>query len=235
MKNKNFTKQLLIIFFILKSLIIWCQEVNHVEYEISLNKSKDNNESHYDLLIPNLESKLKQVIFDLDFNNSISRFKIKANLLSSEDTDIILDISDMIGDEYYNKINSDTVYAKNQKIKRLYNHFCYSLIKTDWFVTKEKKIINGFKCMKATATLEKDYGDGQKIKIYNIVAWFCPELKSSFGPKSYSGLGGLIIELEQPLIIFKLVRMFYSTNNNYLSIPNKDIVSEDSLFKIIGK
>lgn len=235
-KNNHISKKLIFLFFIFLTPVIWSQEkINYVKYGITLKKSKDNNESHYNELISNLELKLKQVTFDLNYNASISKFSMNINLLSKEDNSTILDIADMLGNEYYNKINSDTIFAKNQKVKKLNNYTCFSIVKTEWFVTNEKKIINGFECTKAYATLEKNYGDGEKIKVYDVIAWFCPEIKNSFGPKSYMGLQGMILELEQPLVIFTALNISYRTELNGLALPTKYIVSESSLYESIGQ
>jgi GLPGLI family protein len=235
-KNKNNRSILIFLSFFLLTQLVWCQEkINHIKYSIELKKSKDNNQSHYNGLISNLESKLKQITFDLNYNSSICKFSMNTNSLSEEDNSVILDITDMLGREYYSKVNCDTVYVKNEKVKSLKDYTCFSIDRTEWMVTYEKKIINGYECTKALATLEKDYGDGKKIKVYDIVAWFCPKIANSFGPKSYGGLQGIIMELEQPIIIFKAVSLDYSTELIDLSIPTKNSISESHLFETINR
>lgn len=56
--------------------------------------------------------------------------------------------------------------------------------KDDWVVTKESKLINGFKSYKATLLKEP----------YTIEAWFTKEIKTKCGPNGYSNLPGLIVE-----------------------------------------
>lgn len=235
-KNNQILKKIIFLCFVFLTHVIWGQEkINHIRYSIELKKSGDNNESHYNSLILNLESKLKQVTFDLNYNSSISKFSMSNNLLSEEDNSVILDIADMLGKDYYNKVNCDTIYSKNEKIKSLRGFTCFSINRVQWQVTDEKKIINGYECTKAFGTLEKNYGDGEKVKIYDVVAWFCPEFKSSFGPKSFTGLQGLILELEQPLVVFKVLNVDYITISNDLSIPTENIISESSLYESINQ
>lgn len=58
---------------------------------------------------------------------------------------------------------------------------------------KNKKKIGKFNCYKATATIERENSNGKFNQ--HILAWFTPEIPFNFGPKEYSGLPGLIIEL----------------------------------------
>jgi GLPGLI family protein len=51
-----------------------------------------------------------------------------------------------------------------------------------WSITKEEKIIAGYKCIKATLS--------------NIDAWYCPEISINDGPQYFYGLPGLILEIE---------------------------------------
>ena len=223
-----------IAFILLLTQIAFCQDkVNHVKYGIELKKSKDNNQTQYDGLISNVESKLKQVTFDLNYNSSIAKFSMNANSLSKEDTSVILDVADMLGSVYYSRVNCDTIYSTNEKFKNFKDYTCFSISRTEWMITNEKKIINGFECTKAIATLEKNYGDGEKIKSYDLAAWFCPKIATSFGPKSYGGLPGLILELELPLVTFTVISMDLGLTD--LSIPTKNLISESDLFETIHR
>lgn len=224
----------IVTFILLLTQIAFCQEkINHVTYGIELKKSKDNNQTLYDGLISNVESKLKQVTFDLNYNSSIAKFSMNANSLSDEDTSVILDIADMLGKVYYNRGNCDTIYSSNEKFKNFKNHTSFSISKTEWMLIYEKKIINGFECTKALGTLEKNDGDGEKNKYDGIVAWFCPKIKTSFGPKSYGGLSGLIMELELPLVTFKAMSM--DSGSIDLSIPTKNLISESELLETLHR
>ena len=86
---------------------------------------------------------------------------------------------------------------------------------------------------KLLGTLEKNYGDGEKIKVCDIVAWFCPKITTSFGPKSYGGLSGLIMELELPLVTFKAISLDLGSID--LSIPTKNIISESDLSETLHR
>lgn len=63
-----------------------------------------------------------------------------------------------------------------------------------WVVTNETKMIDNYKCYKATA----DWIDDNKIKQVKVlkkaIAWFTPEIPLRFGPNGLGGLPGLILE-----------------------------------------
>lgn len=232
-KKINFIFKLCVYFsFVLTNNLIWSQnEINHIEYEIKLNVNENNKASFYDALISNLELKLEQTKFDLFFNNNISKFSKRESSISQEDNSVIMDISDMLGNEYYKKSNCDSVFVKYEKVSKYKDFTCYSIVKTEWLITNEIKIIGDYECHKAYATIEKDYGDGEKSKLYDIIAWYCPKLPYQFGPKGFGNLPGIILELEQPFVIFRAKKINYLTQSNNLLIPTKNIVSESSLYE----
>jgi len=65
----------------------------------------------------------------------------------------------------------------------------------DWKITKESKIVSGFKTFKATAI--EEYNTGTEIKSWEITAWFAPAINKPFGPGDYGGLPGLILEMKR--------------------------------------
>lgn len=66
----------------------------------------------------------------------------------------------------------------------------------NWILIDENKMIDNYKCYKATnIKIYKDrHGNVNKIP---IIAWYCPELPIPLGPKNYVGLPGLILELNE--------------------------------------
>ena len=88
--------------------------------------------------------------------------------------------------------------------------------------------------MKATSTLDVDYGDGDLNRLHPITAWYAPQLKYSYGPKGFGGLPGLILELEQILVIYSAVNITNENNNSDISIPkNKKIITESQMYDAI--
>ena len=72
--------------------------------------------------------------------------------------------------------------------------------KNDWVLQNETKEINGFLCYKATSTNKIVYGE--KVFNHPVTAWYCPTLPYNFGPNGYSGLPGLILELQVRNVVY---------------------------------
>ncbi len=64
----------------------------------------------------------------------------------------------------------------------------------NWEITKENKIISGFKCFKAIAFEEYNSPKDGSIQNREVVVWFTPEIHAPFGPAGYDGLPGLVLE-----------------------------------------
>ena len=79
----------------------------------------------------------------------------------------------------------EIIYKQNGRFLR-HNILTEDLPKLDWKILTETKLIGGKKCQKATCSL------GGR----NYVAWFCAELPYPVGPYKFTGLPGLIFELE---------------------------------------
>ena len=72
--------------------------------------------------------------------------------------------------------------------------------KNDWVLQNETKEINGFFCYKASSTNKIVYGE--KVFNHPVTAWYCPTLPYNFGPNGYSGLPGLILELQVRNVVY---------------------------------
>jgi GLPGLI family protein len=99
-----------------------------------------------------------------------------------------------------------------------------------WNITKREKYINDFKCYMATVIIEN--GIGVKTK---VTAWFTKEILLNLGPREYSGLPGLIMELQlrENVYYFKDIKFEnLSVNDNFKGkrLSNK---SYQELFKNI--
>lgn len=109
-----------------------------------------------------------------------------------------------------------------------------SLQELKWKISKETKIVTGFKTFKATA--QETYDTGSEKKIWTITAWFAPEINKPFGPGGYGGLPGLILELERGSKIYT-AKIFEEVDlkEEEVSMPTtgKKITKEE--FEAIGR
>ncbi|MBW2961590.1 GLPGLI family protein [Mesonia aestuariivivens] len=76
----------------------------------------------------------------------------------------------------------------------------------EWKIIDEKKIINGYNCIKAEAIeVTNDFRGKFENK---ITCWFTTELPSGFGPADFVGLPGLVIRAQKGNIIFYVKNIY---------------------------
>jgi GLPGLI family protein len=93
--------------------------------------------------------------------------------------------------------NSKTKKSKEKNCKTLGDCFIISSNFKEWQLTQETKKIAGYLCYKAIRIIKSRKGS------FDIIAWYTPSIPVNFGPKGECGLPGLILELEEPSIIFR--------------------------------
>ncbi|WP_439130193.1 GLPGLI family protein [Polaribacter sp.] len=101
-----------------------------------------------------------------------------------------------------------------------------------WEILSEFKFINNFKCYKAIFLDSNSKRNSKK----EVIAWFCPELPSFFGPSLYFGLPGLILELDNGKIILKVKEITIKKGvkkSNFIKPFDKGIVLTENEFKKI--
>ena len=103
----------------------------------------------------------------------------------------------------------------NKKTKDYLNQYSFLgdnyLIKTEikkWKITNEFKFISDFKCYKAIS--EDIVSNHKGVFKSKVIAWFCPELPSFFGPAGYFGLPGLILELDNGKMSLLATKIHFS-------------------------
>lgn len=187
-----------------------------VDFEIFSNNI--NDEKIYSNLISDLETKLKKSSFNLIIENDKSLFDLKnINNNTFNDNEIILMMADMLDHKCYSSTN--TTFSLFEKSDYLIKNY----FKTNWIISNESKIIQGYKCYKATCILEKYDGQGKFYSTYPIEAWFTNDIKKAFGPNGFGNLPGLILELKQAIITFKASKI--EICNTKIIENNKEVIS----------
>lgn len=230
---------LLLIFFSLK-----CASQNTsgiAVYKIII----DTNESLWNI-DKNITPELKQLLQNIEksaltlepkliFNPENAEFSInKSNLNVSQ-----LQSSNFVCN-CYNPIYTKLLKKENLKFNNPFKHLgikegqylITDSLKTKWKLFNETKIINNYKCYKATILEEMSNG---KTKV--VTAWYCPEIPVSVGPKGYGGLPGLIFELQDKNVVFGIKEInFFNPVNIILPDIDKAIrISSIDFNKLIAK
>jgi GLPGLI family protein len=105
----------------------------------------------------------------------------------------------------------------------------------NWKISNETKIIDGFKCYKASGV--EIINDFREKKEYVLIAWFCPELPFKFGPDKYFGLPGLIFEAFTENSKEKFVLKSIKINDEEINIekPKGTEITEAEFTKIFNE
>tara|TARA_R110002072_G_scaffold99971_21_gene219924 strand:+ start:2175 stop:2879 length:705 start_codon:yes stop_codon:yes gene_type:complete len=106
--------------------------------------------------------------------------------------------------------------------------------KQDWIITKETKLISGYKVYKAYLTSKSRFNTKPSIK---IIAWFTSEIPLPFGPVGYDGLPGLILQLEKNDFIFTAsnIKLINSNSDINLEAPKGIKMTEKEAKNIFRK
>ena len=174
---------------------------------------------------------LTKVTYTLQFDeNNMKFFANKPSEISDFDYDMTQIMADMVGTTY-RKSNSNEVFNERDSFGNLKNFIATSKLITNWNITNEEKVINGYNCIKATTVLNIDFGDNDVNKLYPITAWFCPDIKYSYGPRGIGGLPGLILELNQNVITFYASKIDFDDKPIDISMPeNKKIITTSKMY-----
>lgn len=162
--------------------------------EASVNYLKENKEKlpqyALDIVKKTLEKMLKEE-FELIYDKTKSIYQ-KIQVLSTNDDNTSGYPSD-----------TDNIYFKDletkEKIFQSQQTGTTTNVEVDfeqykWEITTENKLINGYKCFKAKTIIIGFNRVKKEEIILNRIAWFTPEIASSFGPQGFDGLPGLVLE-----------------------------------------
>ncbi len=145
----------------------------------------------------------------LIFTNKESIYKIEDKLQIDSKSKLNMNRLLAGGDDvYYKNSRSEENYRQSSTFGEL---MLIDIEPKKWQITQETKTIGNYLCYKAIDINSKNL----KMK---PIAWFTPLIPISFGPKEYSGLPGLILEIE--MFNSKIVATKIVLN------PNEEIIIE---------
>lgn len=132
----------------------------------------------------------KIVEFKLKFNTKESMFSTKEILENSQRGLKVFMINAGVKGKYYSTLQN-TLHQKDSYGQL----FLINIPKPEWKITNVSRKIGKYLCYKATTI--KKVSNSRGVHNINITAWFAPELPYNFGPKEFSGLPGLIVEVKE--------------------------------------
>ena len=134
----------------------------------------------------------------LTFTNKESIYIIEDNLQNDGKSKLNLNrILAGANDIYYKNIEREENYRESSTLGEL---MLIEIESKKWQITQESKTIGNYLCYKAIDINSRN----TKMK---SIAWFTPLIPISFGPKEYSGLPGLILELQEDNLIITATKI----------------------------
>ncbi|PIF59977.1 GLPGLI family protein [Flavobacterium sp. 2] len=167
----------------------------------------------YELLIKNNKS-FFYLISALDINERITRiakmFAGKYDYYRDNDKKTVLKVIDFSG-ETFNMLSE---------------------VDNNWQLTNETKTINGYLCYKAL--IQKKVPMKKTNNRIEVIAWYCPTIPLSYGPKEFGGLPGLILELHDDKIVYLVSKIDINSNLDIkINEVKGKIITEENFDKIV--
>ncbi|SHL53579.1 GLPGLI family protein [Flavobacterium saccharophilum] len=197
-------------------------------YGIQLPEYKGKNGEKSDIL-----SEAKKVAeshnFILEFNETQSHFYL-SNEMENEGANVLINgVANIISghENYYDK-------GKQLSINK---HVDGILIKDknavkSWTITNETKVIDNYLCYKAEFIKKYKGYNGEMSK--TIIAWFAPSLPFPFGPNSYNGLPGLVLELietGEKVKTYFIKKIELKEQSILIKFPEGKVLTEEEFMK----
>ena len=142
----------------------------------------------------------------------------------AEKKEFVVSVSGPVDSYFYKEKNKKLIYY--EELLRLYYMVVDSTLTIKWTLEKEKKVIDGVTCNKATTNFR-----GRKW-----IAWYNPDMPEYFGPWKFYGLPGVIYEVadESKRFVFVLERIdkkfdYESVKINLKDYKNIDLKTYDEL------
>lgn len=227
-------KKLLLFFFFCFQFVVAQNNKVYYDFQIIPDASISKQEFFGEEFSKGVQG-AKYLNFELYYNDTISVFKLK-EILDNENNEISSAIAysglskNIFTLKKYNYSNNEGTFLPDDKY----------LIKTrvinNWVLTNETKLIDGYLCYKATTELIKDVKYLNEVFHFPVLAWYCPQIPSAFGPAGYGQLPGLILELQENLKVFTVKKIEFKKDNAIIKLPKKgELISEAEYDEIIFK
>jgi GLPGLI family protein len=131
--------------------------------------------------------------YKLIYDNTHSLYKPVDRLPNSPDNDEYKFAKFMVG-YYFLKDNAKKLKIEKSEIQNEPFYIVRDWDEYKWTITDEFKIIDGYKCYKATSVKIDSSATKKRVIRFTPVVWFAPSIPAPFGPSGLDGLPGLVLE-----------------------------------------
>lgn len=189
----------------------------------SIDKSLDSTHSESNLKNPfgSIDKTLSELRFILLFNNDVAVYQEDKQLEVDNKNDLERKLAKVYagysGATYYDLNNNKLTTKIDQSgsiflVERSLTHY-------DWKLSKEMIRINNLTCYKATTLLQLE-GRRGSIEV-PVTAWYTTDINIPVGPNGFSGLPGLIVQIQKGDYVTTLSKIEFINNKINIDIPNK--------------
>jgi len=169
------------------------------------------------------------VNFELVANKTASYFKM-IETIKNEETTFATAFSDASTSYYTEADSNNKMSYENDYLGELRINYSE---KTEWKLENESKYIDTYLCYKATS--QEIVVNGDKTFRHAIIAWYCPAIPFSYGPKGFNGLPGLILELQVRNITWGATKIEVSNEEKSIEKPTKGkLITEEEYKKMLS-
>lgn len=227
---------IILLFFFLPGV---CQTISGVEvsYKVEVNSEqtlKQIKKPQVSVLFQNARKSVGSLEFTLIADRDESLFKYN-NMMGSDFNKGHQGAITMVGGNniYY---SSEELSLVNKSIfGETFNVVVNN--KYNWEITRERKDILGFSCIKAISNYETIDKNGDKMKV-TVYAWFTPDINISGGPFGFNNLPGLVLQaIKDKKFIFYATKINFIENQEEIdiSLPKANVTIDESEFEALLK
>lgn len=162
-----------------------------VTYQEVYNSTTGEFKSNYELYFNNTQS-----IYLFNRDTTLSETKTKGSFSK------LIQQNSSEPPFYFKKLNGNEVIFNSKTALKQYT--VKDSITLNWTIHKENRIIGNYECSKATTEFR-----GRKY-----IAWFTTKIPVDYGPRKFSGLPGLILEIYDDKGVYKAYASEIKINEN---------------------
>lgn len=219
--------------FFLCNILVFSQEITFIKYNVKIaNEDIFNNNQYLRNSFDKAISESNSLKFGLLCKNDSSFFYNIKELPSGDK--LSFSKSSLLFVNYTGEIyqEKDSLYRYSNILNN--NTYIKSSGKINWTFENEKKLIDGYECYKATSEYIVKNIKGEFR--HPVIAWYCPQLPFSFGPKGYGGLPGLILELQERNVTFGVETIDFNSEKDFgINKKTMKILSEEQYKEALNK
>lgn len=191
--------------FLLFMLVSTClfAQVGNAYYNKHLSSITNSDSINNDYLKQALKI-LKNREYKLAFNNSEAIYSEVKSLQINENPVVeayVRGLSEFYGEIYINSLEKSIIHKK----KIADGTYLIQKNRINWILSKDTLRIDKYLCYKASTTRIIENMEGSHN--LKVTAWYTPEISLQYGPDGYSGLPGLILQLNNNGVITSLKKI----------------------------